>query len=49
MTAPFSMQGAVGRSGLSPKRTSARAYNGGLRPQQSLIGAVGAVGAVEWK
>jgi hypothetical protein len=43
MTAPFTMPGAVRRSGADSNGQMPRAYNGGLRCKQSLIGAVGAV------
>ncbi len=48
MTAPLSMTGAVRRSeGFHPRPNQTRDCAGGLR-RSPLIGAVGAVGAVEF-
>jgi len=47
MTAPISMRGAVRRSGNYLKWPKPRAYQGLTAPRAVLIGAVGAVGAVE--
>lgn len=47
VTAPFSMRGAVRRSGNYLTWPKPRAYQGLTAPRAVLIGAVGAVGAVE--